>query len=460
MRPCIIRTKAISTSHLISIEPPQYIPEPPPPATPLAVPASPTRWPIPPPLVVEPRHSTPLPTQGPTTQQVMSSYSLRSRGFPRNAEALLSYVGEHTIPDNYSDVMRSPDRDLWLKSREEEFTALIDNQTWTLVPRPPDAPVVDSRWTHGMDAVTAFLNSYLKETIYVKQAEGFVDPEHLDWVYLLNKALYGLKQSAFEWYNTLKAVLESAELQFKRIESDHAVFIIRTELSTVYLALFVDDMAIFGDDEVLIEEIKGKLSSHFKMKDLGIMKRFLGLEIERNSSGDVIISQRRYIEHVLDRFGMQDCKPAYTPLPTNIRLRKRDYDPDNPDPAADETVYREIIGSLNHPAQWSRPDIVNAISKLSQYLHDPSVNHLTAAKHLLRYFKNTIHFRQVYSANQSPKLVGYADADHANDEDDRKSFSGYCFFLDDKSAAITYSSRTSRRAIYDGIRDCRSISCS
>ena len=68
----------------------------------------------------------------------------------------------------------------------------------------------------------------------------------------------------------------------------------------VYLALFVDDMAIFGDDELLIEEIKAKLSSHFKMKDLGIMKCFLGLEIECNSCGDVIISQRRYIEHVLE----------------------------------------------------------------------------------------------------------------------------------------------------------------
>ena len=106
------------------------------------------------------------------------------------------------------------------------------------------------------------------------------------------------------------------------------------------------------------------------------MKRFLGLEIERNSFGDVIVSQKRYIERVLERFRMQDCKPAYTPLPTNIRLHKRDYDPDNPDPPADQTLYREIIGSLNHPAQWSRPDMVNAVSKLSQYLHDLSVNHL------------------------------------------------------------------------------------
>ena len=59
----------------------------------------------------------------------------------------------------------------------------------------------------------------------------------------------------------------------------------------MYLALFVDDMAILGDDEVPIEEIKAKLSSHFKVKDLGIMKCFPGLEVERNSCGDIIFSK-------------------------------------------------------------------------------------------------------------------------------------------------------------------------
>jgi hypothetical protein len=97
------------------------------------------------------------------------------------------------------------------------------------------------------------------------------------------------------------------------------VFIIRTELSTVYLAWFVDDIASFGDDELRIEEIKAKLSYHFKMNDLGIVQRFLRLEIERNSCGDVIISQRRYIKRIIEQFGMQDYKPAHTPLPINIR---------------------------------------------------------------------------------------------------------------------------------------------
>ena len=62
-------------------------------------------------------------------------------------------------------------------------------------------------------------------------------------------------------------------------------------------------------------------------------------------------------------------------------------------------------------------------------------------KYLLHYFKSIIHFRQVYSMNQSLKLIGYTNMNHVNDEDDRKSFSSYCFFLDDKSAAISYSSK-------------------
>ena len=72
------------------------------------------------------------------------------------------------------------------------------------------------------------------------------------------------------------------------------------ELSTMYLALFVNDMAIFGDDEVLIEEIKIKLFSHFKIKNLRIMKHFLELKIEYNSYKDIIISQRYYIEYIFE----------------------------------------------------------------------------------------------------------------------------------------------------------------
>ena len=159
--------------------------------------------------------------------------------------------------------------------------------------------VISALKGHLMDVVTAFLHSNLKDIIYVKQPEGSTDPQHPNHVCLLNKALYSLKQLALEWYDTLPMVLEFSELQFKRIESDHAVFVACTKLSMVYLALFIDDIAIFGDDEQFIRNIKLKLSSHFKMKDLGIIRRFLGLDISHNSNGDVLLSQQHYLECVL-----------------------------------------------------------------------------------------------------------------------------------------------------------------
>ena len=266
-----------------------------------------------------------------------------------------------------------------------------------------------------MDVKTAFLNAELMEDIYVQQAEGYVDRNYPDHVYKLRKALYGLKQAPRAWYETFKGVLESPNFKFMRVESDHAVFMVRNELSTVYLALYVDDMAIFGDDEFLIAEIKSKLSATYEMKDLGIAKRFLGLEISRNSDGDVIISQEYYLRRVLQRFGMQDAKPACTPMDPSLKLRKRAEDPDETTSPKDQslsdgTLYHEIISSLNHAAVYSRLDISFTISKLSQYLSDPSETHMAAAKHVLRYIVGTVNLRQVYSARESLKLSWFADA--------------------------------------------------
>src|SRR5438876_816951 len=80
-----------------------------------------------------------------------------------------------------------------------------------------------------------------------------------------------------------------------KIEILNVLFII-----IIYYKYNIHDMNIFGDDEVIIGEIKIKLSSHSKMKNLGIMKYFLGLEIECNSYEDIIISQRYYIKHILE----------------------------------------------------------------------------------------------------------------------------------------------------------------
>ena len=103
---------------------------------------------------------------------------------------------------------------------------------------------------------------------------------------------------------------------------------------------------------------------------------------------------------------MQDAKPVYTPMDPSLKLRKR-QDGDN---STDATLYREIIGSFNHAAIYSRADIAFTISRLSQFMSDPLDIHMAAAKHLMRYIVGTIALRQVYSANRPLKLECFSDA--------------------------------------------------
>jgi hypothetical protein len=91
--------------------------------------------------------------------------------------------------------------------------------------------------------------------------------------------------------------------------------------------------------------------------------------------------------------------------------------------------YQEMIGSLNHLAVFSRPDISNAISQLSQFLQDPTETHMKAARHILRYLKGTRHFSITYGGAKQFRIIGFSDANWGGDKNDRKSTTGYVFMI-------------------------------
>lgn len=78
--------------------------------------------------------------------------------------------------------------------------------------------------------------------------------------------------------------------------------------------LYVDDIIIVSDRLELMDRIKQQLSNQFEMSDMGELKLFLGLKVDRDLSGGTMkISQPKYIADLLQRFGMSDCKPVATP---------------------------------------------------------------------------------------------------------------------------------------------------
>ena len=134
---------------------------------------------------------------------------------------------------------------------------------------------------------------------------------------------------------------------------------------SLILVLYVDDLFLIGDEHQ-IARCKRELTYEFKMKDLGLMHYFLGLEVWQRSD-EIFLSQGKYTVDVLWRFGMMDCKSMATPMVSNLKKLHKTASSTYP---VDSTMYRQLIGSLLYLVH-TRPDICFVVSPLSQFMTDP-----------------------------------------------------------------------------------------
>ena len=123
-------------------------------------------------------------------------------------------------------------------------------------------------------------------------------------------------------------------------------------------------MIITGDDKEEIENLKSKLFREFKMKDLGRLKYFLGIEVLRSNRG-IFISQKKYVLNLLAETGMLDCKPIETPMMMNHGLQMHE----GGEPT-DHMQYQRLVRKLIYLAH-TRPDIAYALGVVSQFMHKP-----------------------------------------------------------------------------------------
>ena len=126
--------------------------------------------------------------------------------------------------------------------------------------------------------ISAFTQGIIDSYIYLVQPKGFEDPNNPDYVLKLNKALYGLKQSARIWYYTLKEVL--VELGFTALYSDSCIYI--NKKSNIIICIYVDDLAIVAPSLDIINTFISQIKKYFNIKDLGLIKDYLGIDIDLN----------------------------------------------------------------------------------------------------------------------------------------------------------------------------------
>ena len=216
----------------------------------------------------------------------------------------------------------------------------------------------------GMDVKTAFLNSELKETVYMELPEGIVIPkgkrDSQTIACRLLKSIYGLKQSLRSSYGKINSFF--SEQGFSGNEQDPSMFIHRNR--QIILILYVDDLVLAAPTKDKISWIRNTLHQKFEMTDLGNLTIFLGLEIRRNRQARTLhLSQTTYLQKILDRERMQNCNPATTPADPNVRLEKCELSYKASE--EDKKRYQSAVGSLMYAMLRTRPDITYAVAKVS-----------------------------------------------------------------------------------------------
>jgi len=157
------------------------------------------------------------------------------------------------------------------------------------------------------------------------------------------------------------------------LESDKCVFRATINGVEIWLALCVDDGMLMSTCSGTLALVVKELSSQFEIK-IDKSNYFVGIEINRDKQNrSMSLSQQGYIERVLAKFNMQDCKPQMIPADPNLELQSPQCSSE--DGEAQKTLnapYRDAVGSLMFLAVVTRPDIAFAVGQVSRFLHNPS----------------------------------------------------------------------------------------
>ena len=214
--------------------------------------------------------------------------------------------------------------------------------------------------------------------------------------------------------------------KFCHLRSDPCAYIHKGEDDFEIITVWVDDLMLFASSVELIQQMKTDLQSEWEMTDLGEPAKIVGIEITR-ADGKITIAQKKYVENILKREGMEDANHVAMPMDPNIKLQ---LNPDGNEGNRSNS-FAKLLGELRFLANTTRPDIAYAINRLAAYTANPSLQHSTALKRILRYLKGTKDYGITYQKNLTDQpnpnsFYGFTDAAYAN-TDDLKSMSGYVF---------------------------------
>ena len=289
-----------------------------------------------------------------------------------------------------------------------------------------------------VDIETAFLYGNLEEEIFMKQPQGLkymesesdTDNEH---VLVLKRSIYGLVQASRQFFKKLRDVLIE-KMRFEKCLIDQCLLSRKGESGILIICLYIDDTMIVGN-EIEIKKFKEEIKLHFKTKEEGEMKDYVGCMIQKKND-EIFLHQSDLIDKLKKEFGeeLNEIKKVETPAIAGEGIVMGEGDEKIED-SKKHTKYRSGVGMLLFLVKYSRPDISNAVRELSKANLGPNPAHYKKLLRVIKYVidskQRALHYKMTETDKNQEKweIKAYGDSDFAGDKDKRLSVTGFCIYI-------------------------------
>lgn len=400
------------------------------------------------------------------------------------------------VPETFKEIsdLEPNEKRIWLEAVSRELNSMEKHQVWEAVPYT-NQKVIDTQWIFRVknaeeakarlvakgfqstnysktyapvanitsirvflaiavqrrmkilqaDVETAFLNSELKEEIYIRPPDGL--DVNKGTVLRLKKALYGLKQAPASWYSTIDSILTNNG--FRRCTVELCLYIFSSDL---FIIIYVDDFLIAAINQELIDFVLNLLKDSLEIKIFEKPEKFIGLSL--NIKEDTIeIDQTDYIKKCVKRFGLGDSKTVTTPMETKLDLSKT-----NSNSSLCILKFQKLLGIINYIMERTRPDInfsTNVLSRKVKVANEELYKYLLR---ILKYLKGNANMKLIYRTSEKCEAItAYCDASWASIEG--RSTTGYLIKVFDnlvcfKSRKQTLVSLSTAEAEYISMSEC------
>ncbi|CAI7808778.1 unnamed protein product [Closterium sp. NIES-54] len=267
-----------------------------------------------------------------------------------------------------------------------------------------------------IDVANAFLYAPIDVEIYVKLPHGS-HGEH-NQVCQLQKSLYGIKPAPRPSQQYLHARL--TRIGFRQLPHDQGMYWLTKGDDYILLIVYVDDLLCIGSSDNVTTWFEGELQKDLTLTVSSTVTQYLGLNIQEGESAIYL--------NIAKRFALTPITIS-TPYRYTAGNNKAESAPLKPARIRD---YQRKLGCLLFAAVTCRPDLSYSASQLATYIKRPEVEHMTELDRALHYLISTPTIGLIYykSKTTTPKLIGYVDADHAGDPDNRRLRTGYIYRLE------------------------------